>query len=187
MVLPAGQLAHPDRRGPEAEPPAVLLDGEHAQAIRWERRPVAGTMDTHPGGYCLRTNELGWDGEQLWRTYIMLTDLEAVFRSFKSELGLRPIFHHKQERADGHLFITVLAYQFVQLIRRRLSEHDIHQSWKRLRETLNGQVRVTATFRRPDGLALHVRKTTQAEPELYRIYQALGIEPGPGGVSKMLV
>jgi transposase len=39
----------------------------------------------------------------------MLTDLEAVFRSFKSELGLRPIFHHKEVRADGHLFITVLA------------------------------------------------------------------------------
>jgi transposase len=93
--------------------------GEQAQAIRWERRPVAGSMDTHPGVYCLRTNELGWDGEQLWRTYIMLTDLEAVFRSLKSELGLRPIFHHKEERADGHLFITVLAYQFVQLIRRR--------------------------------------------------------------------
>ena len=117
----------------------------------------------------------------------MLTDLEAVFRSFKSELGLRPIFHHKEARADGHLFITVLAYQFVQLIRRRLSVQDIHASWKRLREIFNGQVRVTATFRRPDGRALHVRKTTQAEPEQQRIYQALGLDPGPGGVRKMLV
>jgi hypothetical protein len=41
-------------------------------------------MDTHPEVYCLRTNELTWDGEQLLRTYMMLTDLEAVFRSFKS-------------------------------------------------------------------------------------------------------
>ena len=161
--------------------------GEQAQAIRWERRPVAGTMDTHPGVYCLRTNELSWDGEQLWRTYIMLTDLEAVFRSFKSELGLRPIFHHKEARADAHLFITVLAYQFVQLIRRRLQAQDIHASWTRLREILNAQVRVTATFRRPDGRALHVRKTTQAEPEQCRIYQALGVDPCPGGVRKMLV
>ena len=167
----------------------ILTDagGETAQAIRWERRPVAGTMQTHPGVYCLRTNELSWDGEQLWRTYIMLTDLEAVFRSLKSELGLRPIFHHKEQRADAHLFITVLAYQFVQLIRRRLHAQDIHESWKRLRETFNAQVRVTATFRRPDGRALHVRKTTQAEPELHRIYQALGIDPSPGGVRKMLV
>ncbi len=161
--------------------------GKKAQAIRWERRPIAGTLDTHPGVYCLRTNELSWDGERLWRTYLMLTDLEAVFRSLKSELGLRPIFHHKEERADGHLFITVLAYQLVQLIRRRLHEQGIQESWARLRETLNAQVRVTATFRRPDGRALHVRKATQAEPGQRQIYHALGINPRPGGVSKLLV
>jgi transposase len=161
--------------------------GEKAQTIRWERRPVAGSMDTHPGVYCLRTNEMSWDGERLWRTYMMLTDLEAVFRSFKSELGLRPIFHHKEERADGHLFITVLAYQFVQLIRRHLPAQGLHDSWNSLRETLNAQVRVTATFRRPDGRALHVRKATQAEPAQQRIYQALGLNPNPGGVCKMLV
>jgi len=66
-------------------------------------------MTTHPGGYCLRSNALTWDAEQLWRTYMMLTDLEAVFRSFKTELGLRPIFHHPKECCHGHLFITVLA------------------------------------------------------------------------------
>jgi len=64
--------------------------GTRAQAIHWERQPVDGTLLTHPGVYCLRTNELTWEAEQLWRTYMMLTDLEAVFRSFKSELGLRP-------------------------------------------------------------------------------------------------
>jgi hypothetical protein len=50
-----------------------------------------------------------------------------------------------------------------------------------------GQVRVTATFRRPDGRALHVRKTTEAEPGQLKIYQALGVDPSPGGVTKMLV
>jgi transposase len=161
--------------------------GQKAQAIRWERRPIEGSKDTHPGVYCLRTNEMTWDGEQLWRTYMMLTDLEAVFRSFKSELGLRPIFHHTEARCDAHLFITVLAYQFVQLIRRRLHAQGINASWVSLRETLNAQVRVTATFRRPDGRALHVRKATQAEPGQQQIYQALGVNPSPGGVSKMIV
>jgi transposase len=161
--------------------------GQKAQAIHWQRQPIDGTMKTHPGVYCLRSNELTWDAEQLWRTYMMLTDLEAVFRSFKSELGLRPIFHHKEERAEGHLFITVLAYQFVQLIRRRLHEQGINDSWAMLRETLAGQVRVTATFRRPDGRALHVRKATEAETGQMKIYQALGVNPSPGGVTKMLV
>lgn len=128
--------------------------GQQAQAIRWARQPIDGSMDTHPGVYCLRTNEMTWDGEQLWRTDMMLTDLEAVFRSFKSELGLRPIFHHQEARADAHLFITVLAYQFVQVIRRHLAAQGIHDSWALLRERLNAQVRVTASFRRPDGRAL---------------------------------
>ena len=43
----------------------------------------------------------------------MLTDLEAVFGSFESELGLHPIFHRQEARTKGHLFITVLAYPFV--------------------------------------------------------------------------
>ena len=42
--------------------------GKLATGIRWERQPVAGTMLTHPGVYGLRTNELTWDAERLWRT-----------------------------------------------------------------------------------------------------------------------
>ena len=110
---------------------AVIADdsGKKARAVTWERRPLAGTMITHPGVYCLRTNVEDWDEETLWRTYTALTDVEAVFRSLKSELGLRPIFHQTQKRSDGHLFITVIAYQLVQTIRRRLGEQGEHASW----------------------------------------------------------
>ena len=96
--------------------------GERARAVRFTRQPVEGSMMTHPGVYCLRSNQTDWDEEALWRTYVTLTDIEAVFRSLKSELGLRPIFHHKPIRAEGHLFITVIAYQLVQVIRRRLRQ-----------------------------------------------------------------
>ena len=137
--------------------------GEKAAALRYTRQPAPGGSMTHPGVYCLRSSETDWDEERLWRTYITLTDLEAVFRRLKSELGLRPIFHHKEERVDGHLFITVLAYQFVQIIRRRLGEQGLCASWRTLREQLSGQVRVTAVFQRPDGHALHVRKATRPE------------------------
>ena len=122
----------------------VIADdsGEKARAVTWERRPLAGTMITHPGVYCLRTNVQDWDEETLWRTYTSLTDVEAVFRSLKSELGLRPIFHRTQGRSDGHLFITVIAYQMVQTIRRRLGEKGERESWASLRAILEGQQRV---------------------------------------------
>jgi hypothetical protein len=123
----------------------------------------------------------------MWRTYTMLTDLEAVFRRLKSELGLRPVFHHQKNCVDGHLFITVLAYQFVQIIRRRLKERGICDRWSTLREILASQCRVTATFRRADGRILHVRKATRAEPEALAIYQALNLNPVPGGIVKMII
>ena len=108
----------------------VVADPHSAKAVAvtWKPKPLAGTMLTHPGVYCLRSNVHDWDPQTLWRTYTMLTDLEAVFRSLKSELGLRPIFHKKQNRSDGHLFITVIAYQLVQTIRRRLAEQGENAS-----------------------------------------------------------
>ena len=84
----------------------VLTDesGRKATALTWKRQPRQGSMVTHPGVYCLRSNQTDWDEESLWRTYTTLTDVEAVFRSLKSELGLRPIYHHKPVRSEGHLF-----------------------------------------------------------------------------------
>ena len=160
---------------------------QHATAVRFTRRPVAGTMMTHPGVYCLRSNQTDFDEATLWRTYFTLTDIEAVFRSLKSELGLRPIYHHKPIRADGHLFITVIAYQLVQVIRTRLRQSGENASWTTLRRTLEGQQRVTATFCRADRATLHVRKATRAEPPQQAIYDALGVDPAPGGIRKTVV
>ena len=158
--------------------------GRH-YAITLETDP-AGTMLTDPGVYCLRSSEVAWSEADLWRTYMMLTDLEAVFRSLKSELGLRPIFHSKESRSDGHLFISVLAYQGVQLIRRQLKAKGIEASWSSLRDTLSVQRRVTASFTRKDGGTLHVRKATQPEPRLKAIYTALDLDPLPGGTKRLV-
>jgi hypothetical protein len=165
---------------------AVIPDdtGLNATAITWQQTPVEGSRLTHPGVCCLRSNETACDDATLWRTYTMLTDLEAVFRGLKSDLGLRPVFHHTEGRAEAHLFITLLAYQLVQTIRRRLAAKGEHLSWSGLRAVLAVQQRVTATFRQRDGRTLHVRKATVAEPELRQIYDTLQIDPAPGGVRK---
>jgi len=116
----------------------------------------------------------------------MLTDLESVFRSLKSELGLRPVYHHKEERTDGHLFITVLAYQAVQVIRRKLKSNGINNNWTSLRKIFSSQQRVTATFRQKDDRTLHVRKTTIAEPKLKKLYDALEISASAVGTQKTI-
>ncbi len=62
------------------------------------------------GCYLLRSNVTDWSGEELWRAYIQLTEAEAAFRLHKSDLAMRPIWHHKQHRVQAHILVCFLAY-----------------------------------------------------------------------------
>lgn len=189
LLLRIGRLKQKSRGASQHYTVDLVADesGEKATALTWNKALVDGTMASHPGVYCMRTNELTWDEATLWRTYTMLTDLESVFRSLKTELGLRPVYHSKEERVDGHLFITVLAYQCVQVLRVQLKAAGINDRWAVLRDTLSVQRRVTASFTQRDGRTLNVRKSTLAEPGLMTIYRAVGVSPSPGGTKKMIV
>ena len=62
------------------------------------------------GAYLLRSNQDGWSAEEFWQTYIQLTVVERAFRVLKSELLLRPVWHHYSGRTQAHVMICVLAY-----------------------------------------------------------------------------
>jgi len=62
------------------------------------------------GCYILRTNISDWTPETLWQTYIQLTEAEAAFRIQKSQLSIRPIWHHKQGRVHAHILVCFLAH-----------------------------------------------------------------------------
>ena len=73
----------------------------------------------------------------------------------------------------------MIAYQPVQVIRTRLRQAGENASWTALRRILEGQQRITATFRRADGRTLHMRKATRAEPPQQAIYDTLRIDAEP--------
>jgi len=159
--------------------------GVNATALRFTRTNH-GTIE-YAGVYCLRTNLNDWDDELLWRTYIMLTDIESAFRSMKSELGMRPVYHRTSGRVEGHLWITLLAYHLVHTIRRRLADQGIHDSWETVRRTMRGHMRVTTTMRTKENKTLHIRKAARPEPWQQTIYRALGLSHNPGGTIKTLI
>jgi len=161
--------------------------GTRVLAITWTQRVKPGSAAAHPGVYCLRTTLVALDNATLWRTYTMLTNLESVFRSLKTDLGLRPVFHQIDRRVEGHLFISVLAYHFVHTLRLQLKGHGIDDSWESLRETLATQQRVTVTLQRRDGRTVHVRKATRPEPRHQKINEILHLSPNPGGTHRVLV
>src|SRR4051795_10499306 len=75
------------------------------------------------GHYLLRSNLTGEDPAVLWTRYVQLTQIESVFRSLKSELGIRPIYHHLEHRADAHVLIAFLAYCLQVTLKNRLMIH----------------------------------------------------------------
>jgi hypothetical protein len=75
------------------------------------------------GHYLLRSNLTSQDPAVLWTRYIQLTQIESVFRSLKSELGIRPIFHQLEHRADAHVLIAFLAYCLQVTLKNRLLIH----------------------------------------------------------------
>jgi transposase len=161
--------------------------GANVGAITWARHTKEGSAAMFPGVYCLRTTLIDLDDATLWRTYSMLTQLESVFRSLKTDLGLRPVYHQIERRIEGHLFISVLAYHFVHTMRLQLKAQGIHESWQSLRQTLGSQQRITTTLTRRDGRVVHVRKATRPEPHQQRINQILGLSANPGGTHRTVV
>ena len=162
-------------------------EGKLVTAITWVKSIKPGSAAAHPGVYCLRTTLVEQDNATLWRTYIMLTELESVFRSLKTDLGLRPVFHRVDRRVEGHLFISVLAYHFVHTLRLQLKQHGINDSWNTLRQTLATQHRVTVTLQRRDGRCVHVRKATRPKPRHQTLGSLLKLDPNPGRTHRVLV
>ena len=62
------------------------------------------------GTYILRTNVHDWTDEELWKTYVQLTEAEAAFRIHKSDLAIRPIWHRKGDRIKAHILVCFLGY-----------------------------------------------------------------------------
>ena len=88
------------------------VDQKKLQAAEWR-----------DGHYLLRSNLTAGDPSVLWARYVQLTQIESVFRSLKSELGIRPIYHQLEHRADAHILIAFLAYCLQITLKHRLLVH----------------------------------------------------------------
>ena len=79
--------------------------------LQWHKIEAVRDWTTLSAGcYLLRTNVLDWTDEELWKTYMQLTEAEAAFRIHKTDLSIRPIWHQKEERVLAHILVCFLAY-----------------------------------------------------------------------------
>ena len=158
-------------------------DSEKATRIKWIRKKDK----KESGVYCLRTYQQDLNEKEIWDIYTMLTDIADAFRCMKSELGLRPNYHHIERRCDGHIFITLVAYHIMQTIRTKLREKGIHFCWETVCVRLSSHMRVSTTMKREDGRAIHIRKSSRAESSQKEIYEALDLPQQLGKTLKAII
>jgi len=154
---------------------AIHYDAE-GHSLSWtedaEKKERAKRLD---GTYLLRTDREDLTEDEIWRTYMLLTRVESAFRSMKSPLSERPIFHHLEHRVQTHIFLCVLAYHLLVSIEKMFLDAGVHTSWATLRETLRTHQVLTVVLPASNGDVLKIRKGSTPEPAHKEIYQTLGI------------
>lgn len=136
------------------------------------KRAEAEKLD---GSYLLKTDRQDLSAEEAWRIYTLLTKAEAAFRTLKSPLEERPIFHHKECRVEAHIFLCVLAYHLLMGIEKTLLNANVHTSWATVREQLKTHQVNTIILPTDKGMELRIRKATTPEPIHQELYHKLGV------------
>jgi transposase len=76
--------------------------------------------ELYDGHYLLRSNLADREPQWLWQLYTLLVEIEAVFRSFKNDLMIRPVYHQLESRSEAHIFVCFLAYCLWVTLKKRL-------------------------------------------------------------------
>jgi len=128
------------------------------------------------GHYLLRSNLTSEDPAVLWTRYVQLTQIESVFRSLKSELGIRPIYHQLEHRADAHVLIAFLAYCLQVTLKNRLLIHAPGLTPAAVLEKLATIQLVEVWIPMLDGRWLMLPRHTQPEKDVQALLDQLQIK-----------
>jgi len=148
---------------------------ERAKSIKYEKKHQGEQQSTLAGCYVIETNKVQMDAEDIWHVYMTLTRVEAAFRDLKSELGLRPIYHRKEERTKSHLFIGVLAYHLLVSIENKMRSAGDSREWQTIKRILSTHQRTTVILTGEDKTVYQIRVSGRPEAEQHQIYKELGV------------
>jgi hypothetical protein len=119
--------------------------------------------ELYDGHYLLRSNLSDKEPEWLWKLYMLLVEIEAVFKSFKNDLGLRPIYHSVEARVEAHIFVCFLAYCLHVTLRQRLMALAPGLTPRAVLETLAGVQMLDLEMPTSDGRWLVMSRHTQPD------------------------
>jgi len=156
----------------------------NADTFQWRlRKKKLRDVRRREGRYLLRTNLTEEDPAKLWQYYMQLTQVEEAFRNLKGDLGLRPIYHQKEDRVEAHIFVAFLAYCLHTTLRRWLRDLAPGLTPRSVLEKFAAVQMIDVHLPTTDGRHVVLPRYTQPEKELqvllHELKLALPEQPPP--------
>lgn len=127
------------------------------------------------GAYMLRTNHPETDPVKLWRWYIQLTQAEAAFRSAKSDLALRPVYHQIAYRVESHILVCFLALALWRTLEQWMNAKGLGSCGRQLLLELDKLHSVDVLLPVAEGPELRLRMVVKPEKPLAFLLAKLGL------------
>ena len=155
----------------------AIKDSKEGARLVWRQKPEQQQwLEARAGAYLLRTNLTGNGAADLWKKYMQLTEVEAAFRTLKSELAIRPLFHQLEKRVKAHVLVAFLGYALLvtlkHLLKRVGSEYSPAKALQRLSELYSVDI-VLPTI---EGREIWLRRITKLDDEQQRILYQLQLQ-----------
>ena len=139
------------------------------------------------GVYFLRTNLKVTDEVVVWNIYNTIREIENTFRTLKTDLDLRPIYHKNDDATMAHLHLGILAYWLVNTVRHQLKSKSIHCCWTEIVRIANTQKVITTSGKNTYDQIITTRKCSVPNDNLKNIYNILQTKYQPFPKRKSVV
>ena len=157
-------------------------------AIHWQKdKQKYAQKQEGLGIYFLRTNLPIKDEVVIWNIYNTIREIENSFRTLKTDLDLRPIFHKNDKSTMAHLHLGILAYWLVNTIRHQLKAHNINSNWTEIVRIANTQKVITTTGQNRTDKSISIRKCSIPNKNLQHILDTLKLKYQPFRKRKSVV
>jgi transposase len=145
--------------------------------VTWSRKTSAlESAKCREGAYLLRSNITDWTAEDLWKSYMQLTEAEAAFRIEKDELRLRPIWHQIAERVQAHILVCFLAYALRKTLEGWSQRAGLGRSIPTLMEELARIQSTDVVLPTTDGRTVRLRCVVRPDKAQTILLHHLGLE-----------
>ena len=155
--------------------------------IEWQANENAVKKEKEQGIYFLKTSLKDKEEATIWKIYNALREVESTFRTLKTDLDLRPIYHKNDNATMAHLHLGLLGYWIVNTIRHQLKTKKKNHDWKEILRISSTQKLVTTSMVDNQENTIFITKCSEPNPKLQEIHQALKYKSRPFRMKKFVV